>query len=241
MRAVHYGAGRLVIPMGGQAVHEQRVILGMGHQGFVHLIGAQLVVAAFAGRLRIMHGNPCIGHNQIGPRHGGHRIAHDIHIHALGAGFFDKSHFRVQRGWAGKHQIKAELPGSMGKAGKDVIAIATPDHLFTGDRAAMFFVGQDVGHDLTGVGAVGQPVDDRNAGIFRHFQQGLFLEGADHDQVHIARQHAGGIGDGFAVAQLHIGTRQHHRLPPHLPHAHIKADARPGRGFFKDQRDHVVF
>ena len=39
VRAVHHGAGHLVIPVRRQAMHEQRIGLGMGHQPVVHLIG----------------------------------------------------------------------------------------------------------------------------------------------------------------------------------------------------------
>ena len=128
----------------------------------------------------------------------------------------------------------------MGETGKDVVAVARPDHLAPFDRASVFLKGLNVGHDLTGMRAVGQPVDHRNGGIFRHLQQGLLFESADHDHIDIARQHAGGVGDGLTMAELHIGARKHHGLPTHLPHAHVERDTRPGRGFLKDQRDHVI-
>ena len=104
----------------------------------------------------------------------------------------------------------------------------------------MFLECHDIGHDLARVGAVGKPVDDWHGGVFGHLVQGCFLERADHDHVDIARQHAGRVGNGFAMAQLHIGPRQHHRLPAHLAHTDVKADAGPGRWLFKNQRDHVV-
>jgi hypothetical protein len=78
----------------------------------------------------------------------------------------------------------------------------------------MFLVGHDIGHDLAGMGAVRQPVDDRHGGVFGQFEQHVLLEGADHDEVDIARQHAGGVGDGLAMAELHFGAREHHGLPP---------------------------
>ena len=88
--------------------------------------------------------------------------------------------------------------------------------------------------------AVGQPVDHRNRGIFGHFQQGLFFERADHDEVDITRQYARGICNRFAMAQLHVFARQNHGFATHLAHAHIKTDARAGGRFFKYQRNHLV-
>ena len=52
--------------MRGQAVHEQAVWLCVTHQFGVDLIGAQLVVTAFARGLAVVHGNPRIRHDQIG-------------------------------------------------------------------------------------------------------------------------------------------------------------------------------
>ncbi len=88
--------------------------------------------------------------------------------------------------------------------------------------------------------AISQPVDHRNRCIFRHFQQNTFIEGANHDQVDVARQNARGISNGFAMTQLHLGTCQDHRLPAHLANTHIKRYACSGGRFFKNQRNHVI-
>ena len=203
-------------------MHEQRVRLGARHQRLVHLIGAQLVVPPFAGRLRIMHADPCIGHDKIGPLDSPVGIALDGDVHALGAGLVDEDLLGVQRRRAGEHQVEPELSGRMGKAGKDIVAVAGPDHLAPADRAAMLFEGHDIGHDLAGMGAVGQPVDHRNRRMFGHLQKRRLLEGADHDHVHIARQHAGRIGNGLAMAKLHVRPGQDHGLPAHLAHPDIE-------------------
>ena len=48
------------------------------------------------------------------------------------------------------------------------------------------------------------------------------IKGADHDQVDIARQHLGGVGNGLGTAQLHFCSRQEQGLAAELTHADIK-------------------
>ena len=130
---VHHRIGHLFVAMGGQAMHEQRVGLGLCHQRRVHLIGAQLVMAAFAGGLAVMHRHPSIGDDQIGPRHRAGGVADDLDGRAFGACLLEENPFGIKRLGAGKGEVKAKLPGCMGKACKDIIAIAAPDDLFAGD------------------------------------------------------------------------------------------------------------
>ncbi|OIQ75215.1 hypothetical protein GALL_431160 [mine drainage metagenome] len=155
-------------------------------------------------------------------------------------GEIDPDALGVERFRAGEGEVKAELAGCVQPRGADVVAVAGPHHLFPRNRAAMFFERHHVGHDLTGVGAVGQPIDDGNRGIFRHLLQRRLFKGADHDEIDIARQYAGGVGDGFAVAKLHVGARQHHGLPAHLAHADVEGNPCAGRGFLENQRDHAA-
>ena len=84
------------------------------------------------------------------------------------------------------------------------------------------------------------PFDDGDRGVIGHFQQHVLFEGAQHDEVDVAREHAGRVGDGLAMAELHLAARQHHGLPAHLAHAHVEADAGACRGFLEDQRDHAT-
>mmetsp|Transcript_23487 Transcript_23487/g.41323 ORF Transcript_23487/g.41323 Transcript_23487/m.41323 type:complete len:310 (+) Transcript_23487:1696-2625(+) len=233
MRAIHHFGRRLVVAVGGQAVHEQAVILGLAHQFCIHLIAAQLVVPPLARGLRIVHRHPGVCHHKISTFHGNVRIAL-CGIKTL------KRRLGVQRLGAGEHEIKVKLFGRMGKAGKNVVAIPAPHNLFAFDRAIVFLERHDVRHDLARVRAVGQPVDDRHRGVFGHLKQRLFLKRADHDQVHITAEHAGGVGDGFAVPKLHIAPRQDHGFSAHLAYAHVKGNARPGGWFFKDQRYHMA-
>ena len=87
----------------------------MAHQVGINLIAAQLVVAAFAGRLRIMHTNPCVSHYQIGSSYGFDRVAFDRDRHAFGAGLIQKNGFGVKRLRPRERKVKAKLSAPAGK------------------------------------------------------------------------------------------------------------------------------
>jgi hypothetical protein len=50
-------------------------------------------------------------------------------------------------------------------------------------------------------------------------------EGADHDAVDIAREHAGGVGDRLAAAELNVARREKQRVAAELPHPDLERDA----------------
>ena len=72
------------------------------------------------------------------------------------------------------------------------------------------------------------------------FHQPVMRGGADHDGVDIARQHLGGVGDGLAAAELHLGAGQHDGLAAELAHADVEGDARAGRRLVEDHRQHLA-
>ena len=61
-------------------MHKQRILISMRHQFDIHLIGTQLIVAAFAGCRVIMHADPSVGHDQISALNRLVRIAFDLYI-----------------------------------------------------------------------------------------------------------------------------------------------------------------
>ncbi len=97
LRAIHHRIGDFLVPVRGQAVHEQRVWLCLGHQRFVHLIGPQLVVAAFAGGLAVVHRNPCIRHDKVGTHNGLVGVPLDLNRDTFGASPVEEDLFGIQR------------------------------------------------------------------------------------------------------------------------------------------------
>ncbi len=187
-----------------------------------------------------MHRHPGIGDNQVSTLHRRLGVALELDLRSLGAGLVDEYRLGVKLDRAGEGQIEAELPGGLDHRGGNVVAIARPHHLLARDRPVMLLEGQHIGHDLAGMGAVGQPVDHRHRGMLGQLQQRGLVEGADHDQVNIAAEHPRGVGDALAMAKLHLRAGERDGLAPHLPHPDIEAHPGPGRGFLEDQRDDVV-
>ena len=60
LRAVDHFVGHFLAAMGGQAVHEERALLGVAHQRGVHLIGGELAPAGFLLAL-LAHARPNVG------------------------------------------------------------------------------------------------------------------------------------------------------------------------------------
>ena len=104
-----------------------------------------------------------------------------------------------------------------------------------GDGAPVFLEGHHVGHELAGMGGVGEPVDHRHRGVRRQFIQLFGGVRADGDDIDEARQHPCRVGDGLTDAQVAFAAADDHHVAPQLPHAHLEGDPGAGRGLLEDQ------
>jgi len=65
MGAVQDGICHFFVPVGGQAMHEHRILGGLGHQRFIHLISReQRMAAGFLG-VSVMHRKPGVGDHTV--------------------------------------------------------------------------------------------------------------------------------------------------------------------------------
>ena len=104
----------------------------------------------------------------------------------------------------------------------------------------MLLEGHHVGHHLAGMRAPRQPVDHRHGGVARELDQRLVIEDADHDGVDIAREHARGVGDGLAAAELHLLAGEHDGVAAELAHRDVERDARARRRLVEDHRQRLA-
>ena len=137
---------------------------------------------------------------------------------------------------AGEAQGEAEARRRVNPRDRHVVAVAGPGDHAPGDGPQVLLEGHDVGHQLAGMGAVGQAVDDRHRGVFGKLEQLGVLGGADHHHIDVARQHPRRIGDGLAAAQVGVDRRQHDRLAAELAHADLEGDPGAGRRLLEDHR-----
>ena len=126
----------------------------------------------------------------------------------------------------------------MNKAGADIITISRPNDALATNWTTVFFKSQNICHNLAGMSAIGQSVDNWHRRVISHFQQGSFLESPDHYQINVTTQDACSVGNCLTMPKLQFAARKNHCFATHLAHTQIKADTSSRRGLFKNQSNH---
>ena len=221
-----------------QAVHEERVLVCLIHQRLVDLIGLEDVVATRL--VLLVHRHPRIGDDDIsaGDRPFGVVAEHDLA--AIVAGPVEELVMRLGAHWHGHVHFVAEPRRAFDERVQHVVAVTRPGDGLAFDRTAMLLEGHQVGHDLAGMGIVGQRVDNRHGGVLGHFPHAVVIGGADHDRIDIARQDTCRIADRLGAAELHFRAGQEERLAAELAHADIEGDAGAGGRLFENHCQHLA-
>ena len=73
---------------------------------------------------------------------------------------------------------------------------------------------------------IGEAIDHRHVGVLRELLDVLVRERADHDAVHVARQHARRVGNRLAAAELDVARREEERVSAELKRADLERHAR---------------
>ena len=217
-----------------QAVEKDRIGFGHGHQCLINLERGhrrQLVVGMF-----LPHRNPGIGDEHIRTGSGLRSRIEQIDPRAALTRLFDPVHLRLITLRRADADVELEQPRRLENRMEHIVAIAQPCQFEPRQSLAVLDHRQQVGHDLARVRGIGQPVDDRHAGIFCHFLDLGVIVGTDHDRIGHAAEHARGVGNAFATPELAARRIEHQCTAAELSHRDVEADARTGRAFLEDHR-----
>ncbi len=203
--------GDLFSPMRGQAVHHDRIRLGLGDQTGVDLVGREDLLALL--RLGLLaHAGPGIGIDDVRAAHGLVRVAQEAQPGAaLGRHLppeRDGPLGEVVAFGRGLCEVDAQPAATEEQGYGDVVAVADKGQAAAAQVAEVLADRQKIGHGLARVAEVAQAVDDRHAGMAGELQDVVVREDAGHDRVAISGQDAAHIGDRFALAQADLVGRE---------------------------------
>ena len=127
---------------------------------------------------------------------------------------------------------KANSPINQGMS--DIVSIADIGDFRSLEVPLHLEDGHVIRHCLARVTEIREPIDDGNAGIFRHFFHGFVAECTDHDSLDHAFQIFGDIAHSLSLAEVYLSLGQTQGKSSQLMNADIEGDARPERGLFKN-------
>jgi hypothetical protein len=153
------------------------------------------------------------------------RVAQQPHVGAPRPGGGQEAGVGIIPLGARQPQREVEVGGGLDPGVGHVVAVADPRHGLPAHLPQVLPHGEEVGQHLAGVRQVGEPVDDGDVGVGGQQLHVGVREGADHDAVHVAREHARGVGDGLAAPQLHVARGEEVRGAAQLRGPHLEGHA----------------
>ena len=101
--------------------------------------------------------------------------------------------------------------------------------------------GKNIAQDLAGMVFVSQSVDHRHPRMRGKAPDDVMLIGADHDDVHHARDDARRVFDRFAASELRVPGGKVDRRAAELVHARLERQPRAGRVLVENHCEGAVF
>ena len=135
--------------------------------------------------------------------------------------------------------MRAEQRRSQHQRVADVVAVADVGEVEAAQIAEALFEGHEVGDCLAGMLEVAEGIDHGDAGVLRHFGDGLVRIGAQHDDADPALDVARDVGQGFALAQGRLGLVDEERGAAEGVHRRLEGEARAQRGLL-EEHDHLL-
>ena len=237
LRAIDDRRLDLLAPVRGQTVHEHGILDSHGHHVRIDApVGKGLLPLGVFGLKA--HRGPHIGGDQVGPATGGHRVSERLEMIRSEQACTLRFYLVARRGR--DMDIEVEDLGGLQPGIAHIVRVADPRHGLALNGAALLDKGVDVGEDLAGVILVGQAVDDRDPRMGGKTLDDVLLEGANHHDIHHARDHLGRVLDRFAAPQLGIAGIEIDRRTTQLVHTGLKGQAGAGGALLKDHRQGAI-
>ena len=228
-----------------QAVHKLDVRVAGGlHHLRVDLIRLHQADALGPGFLRLAHGDPHVGVEEIGPLHAFFHVVGEGDARARlfrnGAALLNQARLRPE----GFRRNEADIHPHLGRTDHQGVAHVVARvaeigkaQLRQGFARGVLQHGHQIGENLGRVELVGQAVPYRHARVLAQlFDDGLPVAAVFDAVVHAA-QHAGGVFHRLFMANLRAAWAEIGDLRALVERAHFEGAAGAGGGFFKDQGD----
>ena len=192
---------------GGQAVHEDYVILGIGKRLGVDLIGSQVPDTLIPNLSGLTHGNPHIGIDNIRVR----TCYLDVMVKAYRATGLLSLFYRVNHkliigiilGVGADNKVHAQLCTGHHKGIAHVISgISHINELEASEISLFLLDGKHIRYHLSGMGLIGKAVPDRNSRILGQLLNDDLAVASVLDTVIHTAQHSCRIGDAFLFTYL---------------------------------------
>src|SRR6185437_1336581 len=189
--------------------------------------------------LLLPHRCPDVGGHHLCALRGFHRIADDTHLGRLLRSRQQMIGRLVTRR-AGEVEVEPEAEGGVDPGIRHVVAVADPGVLLVGDIAEVLADGEQVSEHLAGMQEIGQTVDHGHVGEPGQLLDVLVGEGADHDAIDVARQHARGVGDRLAASELDVARREEEGVAAQVEGADLERDAGPRARLHEDHGERLT-
>ena len=212
-------------------MHDEGAFIGAVDEGFIDLITGKVLLAL--GCLSFhAHGDPHVGVQQVGTLRDGVTVFSDTYV---SAGLGDEIRAGLVGLWRSNAQFKTKFSGCPNPANGHVAGtVANEGDDLAGDGASRFLEGENIRDDLAGMLGIGQGVDGRDAGVMREILHVALRVGADDCAVHHAAEHAGGVLNGFAAAELEVIGIEKHHAAAQFADASLERHACAGGGLGED-------
>ena len=225
-------------------MHKDRLLTGIIHHRFIHLIRGQFLDTLGPYFVRLTHGYPDIRINDI------HILGTCLHIFGQG----DAAAGLCRDCFTLCHQLFCREIFCRSACGKVHTHLRTGyhqrvSHVVTGishishadplQVSEMLTDSQKICQHLGGMEFIGQSVPYGNLGVFRQFLYDILSKTTVFDTLEHACQYSGGIGDAFFFTDLGSGRIQISGTHSQIMRCHFKSTSGTGTGLLEDQ-SHIL-